>query len=431
MELSSILDIIVSRSIGFPLEDRVKQALPAGECVVVSFGKSGLKMAQALEGSTTRVAGGVVVVPHGYPGKPPAGLELVEASHPVPDEGSLRAGEAVLEWARSSRGGCLLALISGGGSALVEAPVEPVSLEDLTEATRLLLASGASIHEINSARKHLSRVKGGRLAEEAHPARVYGLYASDVPGDRIDSIASGPTAPDPTTYRDALAVLRTYNVYDSMPVSVVKVLEEGAQGLRPETPKPGSPVFKGVHNRLVASNMDVLRLVAQGLEEVGYRAMILTSRLEGESREAGRVIASITMEAIDRGLPASPPAALLLGGGTTVHVRNPQGRGGRNMELSVSWAYSMWYWGYRREASIVSLDTDGIDGSTDAAGANLEPVDIDGMRSLGLDPLEALDQNNTYQALEAIGKLIRTGPTQINLNSITVVLLKAGRGAGQ
>ncbi len=419
---------IVARSTGFPLEDRVRSYLPRGECVVVSFGKSGLKMAGALEGSGVSVVGGVVVVPRGYPAGAPAGLERLEASHPVPDEGSLRAGEAVLEWARASRGGCLLALVSGGGSALVEAPVEPVTLEDLVEATRLLLGSGASIHEINAVRKHLSRIKGGRLAEEAYPARVYGLYASDVPGDRVDSIASGPTAPDPTTYRDALRILKFYDLYDRVPGSVVKVLEEGARGARRETPKPGSPVFNQVENRVVAANIDVLILIAEWLQGEGYETLIATSRLEGEAREAGRVIASITMEALDRGIPIKPPAALLLGGETTVRVRNPRGRGGRNMELALSWAYTMWYWGYRGEALIVSLDTDGIDGSTDAAGAYLEPGDVDEIRRRGVDPLEALDSNNTYDAIRAVNRLIVTGPTQVNLNSVTVVLLRGGSG---
>ncbi|MEB3774521.1 MAG: glycerate kinase [Desulfurococcales archaeon] len=412
---------LVSR---FPLASRVAEALPRDRCVVVAFGKSAYRMIEPVEDGGVTVEGGIVVVPHGYTGRRPPGMEVVEASHPVPDEASLRAGRAVLEWARASRSvGCLLALISGGGSALVEYPMDPITLEDVRAINRLLLASGASIHEINTVRKHISLVKGGRLAGEAYPARVYGLYASDVPGDRIDSIASGPTAPDPTTYRDALDVLERYGITGEAPERVVKVLREGVEGKRPETPKPGSEVFERVSNSVVAANIDVLKSIGDLLRGKGINPLILTSRLEGESREAGRVLASITMEAVDRGIPVGRTSAILAGGETSVRVRNPNGRGGRNMELAVSWAHAMWYWGYRDEAIIVSLDTDGIDGNTDAAGAYMAPGDVDTAKSLGLDPVKALDENNTYKLLEELGRLVKTGPTQVNLNSVTVILV--------
>ncbi len=410
------------------LYDRVLHRLPrGGEWIVAAFGKAAPAMARAaVDTLGERVAGGVVVYPRWMDARVPEGLEEVRAGHPVPDEGSLRAGDAVVEWARSasSSGAGFLVLVSGGGSALVEKPREGIELEDLREATRLLLASGANIHEVNTVRKHLSLVKGGWLAKHAYPARVLGLYASDVPGDRLDSIASGPTVPDPTTFSDALEVIRFYGLEEAMPENVMDLLRRGARGLLEETPKPGDPVFTRVENQLVAANIDVLRGLAGRLEEAGYRVLILTSRLEGESRDAGRVLASIALEALERGVPEEPPLALLAGGETTVTLTGGGGRGGRNQELVLSFAVTLDYW-LPEEApiGILAMDTDGIDGNSDAAGAYALAGDARRARIEGLDPREALSRHDSYTVLSRLGRLIVTGPLESNLNSVVVVLI--------
>jgi glycerate 2-kinase len=411
------------------LDGRVKgylERLGWRRAVVIAMGKGSIQMALGAL-NVLEVDGGVIVTPRGT-GRPVDGLEVIESSHPLPDESSLKAGEAVLEWARvAGRLGRLLVLVSGGASALVEKPVDPLTIDDVREATRLLLGCGASIHEINSVRKHLSLVKGGRLATTAYPAEVRGLYASDVPGDRLDVIGSGPTVADPTTYCEALEVTRRYGVYERLPERVSRVLEDGCRGLREETPKPGSQLLSRTVNELVAANIDVLRGLEVKLRSMGFNTLILTSRLEGESREVGRALASITMEVIERGVPLQPPVAILAGGETTVRVRG-RGRGGRNMELAFSWALSMRYWGYRGEAAILSMDTDGIDGFTDAAGAILVPGLVEELISMGVDPYRVLEDNDTYAAISRVGGLIATGPTGSNLNSIQVILV-SGRSS--
>ncbi len=431
--LRELASIVVDAS---RLEERVAKALDGAELerpvILAALGKGAPAMARGALKILGGVDGGVVATTRGVDVSGLEGVEVIYGEHPIPGPGSLRAGEALLEWARSAStsGGTLLVLVSGGGSAIAEAPLEGLTLEDLAEATRLLINSGATIDEVNTVRKHLSRLKGGRLAEAARPARVVGLYASDVPGDRIDMIASGPTAPDPTTYQDALLVLDRYGIRAQLPARVVDTLERGARGELPETPKPGSPVFEGVENRLVAANIDVLRDMESWLDSQGYTTIILTSRLEGESREAAKVLASIVLEAIDRGLPAEPPLAILAGGETTVRVRGP-GRGGRNQELALAWAWRMAYWGARCEAGILAMDTDGIDGVTDAAGAVLVPEDVIRARDLGLDPLDALERNDSYTLLERLGRLIRTGPTGSNLNSVVAIIVHAKPRSGR
>ena len=415
------------------LEEPAREAVASSSAgrrpVIVAFGKGACSMARGALEALGSAEGGVVVVPEGMACSLP-GLETLESTHPLPSERSVRAAEAVLEWARTARssGRTLVALISGGGSALVEKPVEGIPLEDLVEANRVLLQSGLSILEINTVRKHLSLVKGGRLAAAASPARVVGVYASDVPGDRLDLIASGPTVPDPSTFEDALRIVRAYGLERRLPESIVRALERGARGEIPETPKPGDPVFRSVENRLCASNMTVLAGLSRILrEELGYEALILTSRIEGESREVGKALASIALEALERGVPAGPPLALLVGGETSVTVRNPRGRGGRNMELALSTAARIDYWRPDLEPgkiAVLSMDTDGIDGNTDAAGAIAYNGITRVAREKGLDPLEALEENNTYDLFDRLGLLLRTGPTGSNLNSVTVILVR-------
>lgn len=431
--LSELVSVAVEAS---RLESRVYEALKGrrveGPIFIAALGKGAPAMTRGALQALGGVEGGVVATLEGVDVSGLDGVEVIYGEHPIPGPGSLKAGGALLEWARtaSRSGGTLLALVSGGGSAIAEVPLEGLGLGDLAEATRLLLASGATIDEVNAVRKHLSRIKGGRLAEAARPARILGLYASDVPGDRLDSIASGPTAPDPTTYADALRVIEFYDLRDKMPEAVVSILEAGARGELPETPKPGSPIFDGVENSLVAANIDVLNAIEGYLASRGYRVLKLTSRLEGESREVARVLASIALEVMDRGVPAEPPIAVLAGGETTVTVRGG-GRGGRNQELALAWAWRMNYWGSTCEAGLLAMDTDGIDGVTDAAGALVTPADAARARELGMDPLDYLARNDSYALLSRLGALIKTGPTGSNLNSIVaLIVLEPRRSSG-
>ncbi|MEN3000152.1 MAG: glycerate kinase [Acidilobaceae archaeon] len=422
MELFPLAEELVGEVVTLArLDSRVKSRAPKGKGVVVAVGKGAVQMARGLlEGFEAE--GGVVVTARGAGGKV-GGLELIESSHPLPDESSLRAGEAVLEWVRSARTSRLVVLVSGGASALVEKPLDPLTIEDVRETTKYLLSSGATIQEINAVRKHLSATKGGRLASYAYPAPVTGLYASDVPGDNMDAIGSGPTVGDPTTFRDAEAVLQRYGLEPQLPPRVVAFIKEGAEGRREETPKPGSPLLSRAANELVATNMDVLRGLEEKLKGLGFNTFVLTSRLEGEAREVGRVLASITLEAMSRGVPVAPPGAILTGGETTVRVRG-KGKGGRNMELALSWAMVMRRWGSRGNAAILSMDTDGIDGFTDAAGAIASAESIERALAMNLDPQRALEENDSYSFFERVGGLVRTGPTGSNLNSLQVVLFE-------
>ena len=404
---------------------RTVESLGARRPVLVAFGKGACSMARGLLQAVREVEGGVVVVPEGVQCR----LERVEtlwSTHPVPSERSLEAARAVLEWLRPlGEGDEAAVLVSGGGSALVEMPIHPLTIEELAEANRVLLASGLSILEINTVRKHLSMVKGGRLAEAAYPARTIGVYASDVPGDRLDLIASGPTVPDPTTYRDALHIVRDAGLEGGLPPRVLETLEKGARGLVPETPKPGSGVFSRVENRLAIANIHVLTRLARDLRGWGLNTLVLTSRLEGESREAAKVLASLALESLHRGIPVTSPAAILVGGETSVTLpEGSGGRGGRNMELALAMAARIDYWSPDLPPgtiAVASIDTDGIDGSTPSAGAAVANgvTHIAGRERVA----RALRTHDTYPLLHELGATIDTGPTGSNLNSITIILV--------
>ncbi len=414
--------VIEHSRLDFRVEEKLRSmGLCGSKAIVLGLGKASVQMTRGAL-SCVEPSGGVVVTLRGLEERV-EGLEVLGASHPVPDESSLRAAEALLEWARSAGAGDLvIVLVSGGGSALAEKPLDPLTLDDVKSTVRLLLRSGASIHEMNTVRKHISAIKGGRLAAAAHPARLVGLYASDVPGDRLDVIASGPTVPDPTTFEDALQVLRKYGLLGEVPRPVVELLERGARGMVEETPKPGDPRLARASNELVAANMDVLRGLTEDLRGMGFDTVILTSRLEGESREVGRALASITLEALERGVPVEPPAAIIAGGETTVKVKGG-GVGGRNLELAASWALAVAYWNPEAPAAMLAMDTDGIDGSSPAAGAIVEPSMVEEARSMGLSFQDALDSNDTYTLLKKLGATIETGPTGTNLNSVAVILV--------
>ncbi len=402
----------------------VRLPLPgSGRVLVVGAGKGSAPMAAALEGLLgDRISAGLVCVKDGH-GVPLERIEVVEAAHPVPDRRGVEAARRILTIAESAgEGDLVVSVLSGGGSALLTLPAEGVDLEDIQALTRDLLRSGATIGEINTLRKHLSRVKGGRLAAAAHPARVLNLVLSDVIGDRLDVIASGPFTADPTTFADAREILERRGLWDRAPESVRRVIREGLEGRVPETPKPGDPRLEGVVQVIVGSNRKSLDAAAGRARSLGYEPLILTSRLQGEAREVARAIVAMAQEARSTGVPVAPPACLLFGGETTVTLRG-DGKGGRNQEMAVAMALELQGW-----EGIVALSggTDGTDGPTDAAGGVAVPSAAARAAALGLDPLEFLARNDSYHLLEALGDLIRTGPTRTNVMDVQVVLV-AGR----
>jgi hydroxypyruvate reductase len=386
--------------------DRVRRIL------VLGAGKAGAAMAASAETVLGgRVSGGFVVVKDGYR-VATARVEVVEAGHPVPDARGVAASARVLKLATSATADDLvLFLVSGGGSALTPAPASPVTLEEKQALTRLLLAAGATINELNAVRKHLSRFKGGLLARAAAPATVLTLALSDVIGDPLDVIASGPTAPDPTTYADALAVLDRRGVLEGAPRAIVERLRAGAGGALAETPKPGDPVFARVTNLVIGNNALVADAAAAEAERRGYRPHVLTRALQGEARDAAR-----DLVARARALPA--PAALIAGGETTVTVRG-RGRGGRCQEFALAAALAL-------EAGeslvVLAAGTDGTDGPTDAAGGVVDAATLARGRAAGADAARALADNDAHAFLSAAGACIVSGPTNTNLLDLYLIL---------
>ncbi len=400
-----------------------------GNVYVVGAGKATGGMATATEDVLgDAIADGVIAVPEEMVSQYRLRkIRVLGSTHPKPSEKSVRAGREVVDLAKKAgEGDVVLALFSGGGSALMELPVEGVSIGDIMEVSVALMNAGADIFELNTVRKHLSRVKGGWLARHAYPATVVCLMISDVVGDRMDTIASGPTVPDPTTFEQAVEVMKRRGVWDSAPPAVREYLEKGLRGEVPETPKPGDPIFERVYNVVVASNIESLRAMKAKAESLGYRALILTSLLEGEAREVGKVAAAIAKEIRRTGNPIEPPAVVLAGGETTVTVRG-KGRGGRNQELALSAA--MYIEGLDGIA-IAAVGSDGRDGPTDAAGAVVDGFTVIKAKKAGLDPLKFLDDNNSYEFFKAVGGHIKTGYTGTNVNDFLVIVVEKEGGEG-
>lgn len=386
---------------------------------IVGAGKAAAGMARgALEVLGDRVAGGVVTVPHGSAPALPR-VEVWQAAHPVPDTGGLAAAVAALEVARGAgEDDLVLCLLSGGASALWPAPPAGVSLTELQAVTERLLRAGAPIGELNAVRRHLSRIAGGWLARAAHPARLVTLAVSDVVGSPPEDVGSGPTVPDPTTYRDALEVLRRRGV--ETPPGVLARLQAGDAGEAPETPKPGDPALHRARYHVVARGRDALSAAAREAEGLGYRATVVGDDVEGEAREVAREVAALARGAHAGGEPARGPAAFLVGGETTVTVRGP-GKGGRNQELALAAALEI-----EGEPGVVvaALGTDGRDGPTDAAGGMVDGRTVARGVARGLAPREALDRNDSHTFLRATGDLIVTGPTGTNVGDVVLVLVE-------
>lgn len=389
--------------------------LPSGGRIwLVGAGKAAARMTERALGLLDgRVAGGTLTVTEGTT-TPLQGMEVWEAGHPVPDVRGLAGASEALHLARGAREEDLVVcLLSGGASALWPAPVEGVTLADLQEVTRVLLRAGAPIAEVNAVRKHLSRIAGGQLARVAAPARVLTLAVSDVIGASPDAIGSGPTLPDPTTFADALAVLRGHAA--ATPPSVMLHLQRGVAGEVAETVKPGELVnLEGFH--IVLSVRDALEGAVREAERLGYRPRVVTDALEGEARQVGDALAREALRAGDEG---DRPLALLWGGETTVTVRG-HGRGGRNQELALAAALAL-----QAHPGVVvgSMGTDGRDGPTDAAGAVVDGATVERGREAGLDARRHLDDNDSHRFLSSTGDLLVTGPTGTNVNDVMVALV--------
>ena len=387
---------------------------PRGRCVVVGAGKSAAVMAAALEAAWPDVAlSGVVVTRYGH-AVPTQRIEVIEASHPVPDANSERGARRVLEAVRGlAADDLVIALISGGGSALMALPAPGLTFADKQALNRALLACGATISEMNCLRKHLSAIKGGRLAAAAAPARVVTLAISDVPGDDPAVIASGPTVPDPTTFADARALLARYAI-DPSPAVAARLAQD-----EDETPKPGA--LPHAEFRMIATPAMALSACAQEARRLGLTPLVLGDALEGESREMGIVMAGIARSIATHATPLPAPALLLSGGETTVTIGSgPYGKGGRNTEFLLALAIAL---GGRQNMWAVAGDTDGIDGSDDAAGAIVTPDTLARAQAAGLDPRAVLAGHDSYTLFDRIGDLIRTGPTLTNVNDIRAILV--------
>jgi glycerate 2-kinase len=388
---------------------------PKGRTIVVGAGKAAAAMAVAVEAYWNGPLEGLVVTRYGH-GAPTTRIKVVEASHPVPDAAGPAAARAILDLVKGlGPDDLLLCLISGGGSALLALPDGDITLADKQAINRALLRSGAHIGEMNCVRKHLSAIKGGRLAAAAAPARVVSLIISDVPGDDLSVIASGPTVPDATTQADALAVLRKYSI--ETPPAVLKQLADP----KAETPKPGDPRFANVSNILIATPQGSLEAAAKVAREAGFAPLILGNAIEGEARECGIVHAGVALQAAGFGQPIAPPCAIISGGETTVTVRG-KGRGGRNAEFLLSLAIAL---GGRAGASALAADTDGIDGSEDNAGAIIGPDTLTRAAKAGVDVVKHLANNDAYTAFSTLGDLIVTGPTRTNVNDFRAILVPA------
>jgi len=391
-----------------------------GEVAVVGCGKAAGPMAAAAEEIVgDRIGRGIVVTKYGHV-QPTRTIRIHEAGHPVPDDAGIAGGQAVLDHVRGlGSNDLVIVLISGGGSALTPAPVEGVTLAEKQALTKALLACGADIREMNTLRKHISRFKGGQLARAAQPARVVTLILSDIVGDPLDAIASGPTVPDPTTYADALGILDKYRIRGQIPAAIRDRLEAGARGEVPETPKPDDPLFARVSNLIVGSNIQALEAARFEARALGFAAMILSSFIEGETREIARVHAALAREVRTSGNPVKPPACLISGGETTVTLRG-SGKGGRNQEFVLAAALDI---AGLPQTVILSAGTDGTDGPTDAAGAIADGDTCARARAAGLNPRKALDANNAYPFFERLGDLILTGPTKTNVMDVRLVLV--------
>ena len=404
---------------------------PFRRILVLGGGKAGASMAYGLERVLgDRIDEGLVSVKYGHvgaPGAQPQRVRLIEAGHPVPDENSLRAAREIADMAAGADAETLcLVVISGGGSALLTLPADygevSVTLEDIQKTTELLLGAGTPIEDINTVRKHLSGISGGQFCRIARPATVVALILSDVVGDGLESIASGLTAPDPTTFDDAVRICRDYGIAEKLPRRAWDLLVAGAAGHIPDTPKPGDPIFDRVRPVLIGTNAQAVVAARRQAVSLGYNTLVLTSRLTGEAREIAHLFTAMAADCVARDVPVRKPACILTGGETTVTLRG-SGKGGRNQEMALAVLAEMAdkpasY----RGVTFFSFGTDGNDGPTDAAGGWATPERAVGVKREAITA--ALNNNDAYHLLDSAGTLIRTGPTNTNVCDIQILLVE-------
>ncbi len=397
-------------------EDRCKRLC------MLAFGKAASGMAKAvLDGIGDIVTGGIVITKYGHADLHDGeNVKVYEAGHPLPDENGMRATARAMEMADGlNEDDLLVCLVSGGGSALLVAPYPGVTLQEKQQTTDLLLHSGADINELNTVRKHLSRVKGGRLAEIAYPARIRSLLLSDVIGDRLDVIASGPTAPDRTTFADALGVLQKYRLVDRVPRSVRALLLDGANGRIPETPKAGDTVFDHVENTIIGSNRQALEAARLRAEAMGFATEVAAQALQGEAQEAARALAR-RAGMIGEGCKGTGKAVCMISGGETTVTVKGDGKGGRNTEFALAFALAI---EGTTGTALLSAGTDGTDGPTDAAGAIVDGQTVVRARAAGIKPEAYLANNDSYSFFKKLDALLITGPTGTNVMDLQIVLI--------
>jgi hydroxypyruvate reductase len=387
---------------------------------VVGAGKASAAMAVAVERLLGKqITEGFINVKYGHLAKVRR-IQLNECGHPVPDENGVRGAQEIGRIAaKAGENDLVLFLVSGGASALLPFPAQPITLVEKQTVTGLLLRSGANINEMNAVRKHISSIKGGQLAALANPATVISLILSDVIGDKLDVIGSGPTAPDPSTFADANAILEKYNLTDQIPASIRQRIEDGVRGALPETPKQ----VERTQNVIVGSNQLALDAAAAEARTLGYSPMVLSSFIEGETREIARMHAAVAREIVAFGRPVKAPACLISGGETTVTIKG-EGKGGRNQEFALAAAIDIQD---LPGVCILSAGTDGTDGPTDAAGALCDSTTIVRATSAGLNATEFLNRNDSYNFFEPQGDLIKTGPTGTNVMDVRLLLVAGNR----
>ncbi len=387
---------------------------------VTGAGKAGASMALAVEAILgDRITKGVINVKYGHVSQLKR-VKLNEVGHPIPDEKGVSGSEEIAELLEQlGENDLAICLISGGGSALLPAPAQGISLEDKQRITNLLLECGANINEINAIRKHISKLKGGGLARLAYPSTLVALILSDVVGDPLDVIASGPTVPDKSTFGDCMGILRKYDLLDRIPESIRARFKRGIQGEIEETPKAGNPIFEKTHNVIIGSNIIAVKAAEQRARELGYHPLILSTYIEGETREVAKVHAAIAKEIIKTNHPIGPPACIISGGETTVTIRG-KGLGGRNQEFVLAAALDIQE---LKGVVVLSAGTDGTDGPTDAAGAIADANTIRRAHELGLDATAHLNDNDSYHFFEKIGDLLITGPTNTNVMDLRLILV--------
>lgn len=400
--------------------DRVYDLSRFKHLFVVGAGKAAASMAATIEDIIgEKVTEGIVIVKYGHAADL-SRIELIEAGHPLPDENGQYGASAILNLAKKAeRNDLLLCLISGGGSALMPLPYDGLTLKDKQDTIKILLSCGASIHEINTIRKHTSKIKGGLLARAAYPAAIVTLILSDVVGDDLDVIASGPTVPDLSSFYDCISIFHRHNILSKIPKNILNHIERGISGVIPETPKSVDPAFNKTHNLVIGSNIDSLFAAKEKAENLGYNVLLLSSLIEGETRYVAQVHGAIAREIIKTGNPLSRPACILSGGETTVTISG-KGLGGRNQEFALSAAIDI---AGNKNIVILSGGTDGTDGPTDAAGAFSDTFTLNRAEDMELDPNHYLINNDSYHFFQKLGDLFITGPTHTNVMDLRIVLV--------